>query len=273
MTNHLPSSLPDGSVKANVLFGEEEDEERYRQTIFACALESDIAGFPEGDQTRVGEKGLSMSGCVVAPLALDWSVTDFTPHLLRRGQKARIALARAVYASAPIVLLDDILSAVDSHTAAHIVEYCLNGPLLEGRTVILVTHFVQMCTSKLTGCELVVKLQKGRIDSQGPPGRSSGSLTPTSQSMRKTPSTMSLSGNGEDGVKNELNDMMDNKEEVDSSGQISLQVWREYLSSMGGWIFWLSYAVVNLTAHLFMMSQVSSNAFVACGACADLIIS
>jgi len=68
----------------------------------------------DGDQTEIGAKGVSLSG----------------------GQKARVALARAVYSYTQHVLLDDPLAAVDSHTAKHLVDKCLNGPLLKGRTVV-----------------------------------------------------------------------------------------------------------------------------------------
>jgi ABC-type nitrate/sulfonate/bicarbonate transport system ATPase subunit len=53
-------------------------------------------------------------------------------------------LARAVYSRASIVLLDDVLSAVDAHTASHLFERCLRGPLMNGRTVVLVSHHVQV---------------------------------------------------------------------------------------------------------------------------------
>lgn len=61
---------------------------------------------------------------------------------LSGGQKARVALARAVYSFAQHVLLDDPLAAVDSHTAKHLVDKCLNGPLLKGRTVVRIPHAV-----------------------------------------------------------------------------------------------------------------------------------
>ena len=56
------SRIQDTSIRNNILFGEEYDEERYNDTVFACALENDIEGLPEGDETRCGEKGLSLSG-------------------------------------------------------------------------------------------------------------------------------------------------------------------------------------------------------------------
>ena len=52
------------------------------------------------------------------------------------GQKARVALARAVYSYTQHLLLDDPLAAVDSHTAKHLTDNCLNGPLMKGRTVV-----------------------------------------------------------------------------------------------------------------------------------------
>lgn len=52
------------------------------------------------------------------------------------GQKARVALARAVYSRTQHLLLDDPLAAVDSHTARHLTDKCLNGPILAGRTVV-----------------------------------------------------------------------------------------------------------------------------------------
>ncbi|TFK78167.1 P-loop containing nucleoside triphosphate hydrolase protein, partial [Polyporus arcularius HHB13444] len=108
-----------------------------------CALKRDLELFDAGDLTEVGEKGLTLSG----------------------GQKARITLARAVYSSAEIVLLDDILAALDVHTARHIVEKCLKGDLIDGRTVILVTHNVAMVSPV---ADFLVDIgSDGRILSQG----------------------------------------------------------------------------------------------------------
>lgn len=227
----VDTALTDDTVKANVLFGEAYDEERYHQTLHACALESDLDGFPDGDQTRVGEKGLSMSG----------------------GQKQRIALARAIYARTDVVLLDDVLSAVDSSTAAHIVDNCLNGPLLEGRTVILVTHFVKMCTRRIKACELVVELRDGEIKKKGPPQRD---LTPNGSSMLRTSSShSSFSQQGKE-KEEELDEQpLEHHEESEGGTEISFKVYKRYFSSMGGWRFWTLYAFVNLVAHVFMLGQ------------------
>jgi ABC-type methionine transport system ATPase subunit len=74
-------------------------------------------------------------------------------------------LARAVYSSAQILLLDDILSALDVHTARWIVEQCLAGDLLKGRTVLLVTHNVSLAGSVAN--YMVVLNLDGTVQSQG----------------------------------------------------------------------------------------------------------
>ncbi|KAJ3651759.1 hypothetical protein Zmor_017776 [Zophobas morio] len=108
------------SIKQNILFGEDFDRQKYFKVLNVCALEHDLALFPHGDQTRVGERGVMLSG----------------------GQKARISLARAVYRDADIYLLDDPLSAVDAQVAHHIFNYCICG-YLKTKCVILVTHQIQ----------------------------------------------------------------------------------------------------------------------------------
>ncbi len=78
------------TIKANILFGSPYEEERYNEVIRCCALQPDLDVLEDGDQTEIGARGVSLSG----------------------GQKARVALGRAVYARTKHVLLDDPLSAV-----------------------------------------------------------------------------------------------------------------------------------------------------------------
>ncbi|GAA6059991.1 hypothetical protein JCM10212_001149 [Sporobolomyces blumeae] len=134
--------LQHATIRDNILFGSKYEKDRYEATIEACALKPDLAMFDAADQTEIGERGISLSG----------------------GQKARVALARAVYSRAKTVLLDDPLSAVDSHTARHLFKNCLKGPLLEGRTVILVTHHISLC---LPGAAYFVNVSDGRLEKQG----------------------------------------------------------------------------------------------------------
>ncbi|KAF8507383.1 P-loop containing nucleoside triphosphate hydrolase protein [Hysterangium stoloniferum] len=127
----------------NILFGKTLDEERYKKVLHQCGLERDLNLFEAGDETEVGERGITLSG----------------------GQKARITLARAVYSDAQILLLDDILAALDVHTSRFIVDECLQGDLLRGRTILLVTHNVAMVAPI---ADFVVSLgNNGTIASRG----------------------------------------------------------------------------------------------------------
>ncbi|KAJ7099479.1 hypothetical protein B0H15DRAFT_1002427 [Mycena belliarum] len=130
------------SIKDNILFGYPLDQARYDEVIECCALRPDLDMLEDGDATEIGEKGVSLSG----------------------GQKARVALARAVYAKTKYVLLDDPLSAVDSHTSRTLYEKCLCGPLLAHRTVVLVTHHVELV---IPGAHYLIRMLDGRIDTQG----------------------------------------------------------------------------------------------------------
>ncbi|KIW71014.1 hypothetical protein PV04_03236 [Phialophora macrospora] len=113
--------IMNASVKENIVFGHRWDPLFYEQTINACALADDFRQLPDGDSTEVGERGISLSG----------------------GQKARLSLARAVYARADVYLLDDVLSAVDQHVGRHIINNVL-GPdgLLNGKARILSTNAI-----------------------------------------------------------------------------------------------------------------------------------
>jgi ABC-type multidrug transport system fused ATPase/permease subunit len=75
-----------------------------------------------------------------------------------------VSLARAVYSRASVLFLDDVLSAVDAHTADHLFAKCLRGELMEGRTVILVSHHVQLCAP---GVSYIVALDNGHVQFQG----------------------------------------------------------------------------------------------------------
>ncbi|KZT30801.1 P-loop containing nucleoside triphosphate hydrolase protein, partial [Neolentinus lepideus HHB14362 ss-1] len=137
--------LEHATIRDNIVFGARRgfDESRYNAVLHACALGRDLDVFEAGDMTEIGEKGITLSG----------------------GQRARVALARAVYSEASCIILDDPLAAVDMHTAQHLVQYCLLGDLVQGRTVILVTHHVALC---LRAASYLVELSAGQVLHQGP---------------------------------------------------------------------------------------------------------
>uniref|UniRef100_A0A7S3CY71 ATP-dependent transporter ycf16 n=1 Tax=Palpitomonas bilix TaxID=652834 RepID=A0A7S3CY71_9EUKA len=128
------------TMKDNILFGLPFDQKKYDRTIHACSLTSDIELLPAGDMTEIGERGINLSG----------------------GQKARVSLARAVYADPQIVLLDDPLSAVDAHVGKHIFEECIKG-VLKGKLVFLVTHQLQYAKH----CDSIVMMGRHCVDAVG----------------------------------------------------------------------------------------------------------
>ncbi|THY75978.1 putative ABC transporter [Aureobasidium pullulans] len=126
------------------------DEFWYNTVVHACDLTRDIASLSDRDNTQLGSKGVSLSG----------------------GQKARLALARAVYARKELILLDDVFSALDVNTVEVIIRRLLgqNGLLPRLRsTVIIVTHSHKV----IRMAEQVIVLSKdGRIANQGRPNLS-----------------------------------------------------------------------------------------------------
>ncbi|SCU78688.1 LAME_0A05358g1_1 [Lachancea meyersii CBS 8951] len=135
--------IMNASVKDNILFGHRYDAAYYDATIKACQLLPDLEILADGDETLVGEKGISLSG----------------------GQKARLSLARAVYSRADVYFLDDILSAVDAQVCKQIIDQVLSRErgLLKSKTVILTTN----STSVLEHSQSICALEEGTIVETG----------------------------------------------------------------------------------------------------------
>ena len=129
-----------GTLRENVLFGEPYDERKYTEVIEACALKEDINRLPNGDLSFVGEHGVALSG----------------------GQRARVNLARAVYADADLYLLDDPLSAVDAKVSEHIFNQCI-CKLLKEKIILLATY----SEKNMKAADQVVVLHKGSVLGKG----------------------------------------------------------------------------------------------------------
>ena len=128
------------TIAENIAFGvESATEEQIRRAAEIAGLAGDIADFPEGYQTMVGERGITLSG----------------------GQKQRAAIARAILRDPRILILDDALSSVDTLTEERILNE-LAG-VMRGRTVILISHRV----STVRQADHIVVLERGRIVEQG----------------------------------------------------------------------------------------------------------
>ncbi|KDQ53927.1 hypothetical protein JAAARDRAFT_38897 [Jaapia argillacea MUCL 33604] len=140
---YVPQSawIMNATLRQNILFGQDDDDKKFRNIIQACCLEHDLEMLPHAEDTEIGEKGINLSG----------------------GQKARVSLARAAYAPSDIVLLDDSLSAVDAWVGKAILENCLlNGPL-SGKTRVLVTHALHV----LDKVDYIYVMDEGTIVEQG----------------------------------------------------------------------------------------------------------
>ncbi|XP_049301233.1 uncharacterized protein LOC125774907 [Anopheles funestus] len=229
-----------GSVRNNILFTEEYDERRYLRVVRVCALEKDFELFPHGDQTIVGERGISLSG----------------------GQKARVNLARAIYRRADIYLLDDPLSAVDTHVGKHIYELCIRD-FLANSVCILVTHQLQY----LKDVQQIVLMNAGRVEACGSFRELKKSniesimaLTPDEspldspiekelKNLRPRRTSGSSTGSQRDDLMMDLLQQEKQEEEKESqggSGSVGLSVYKTYITAVNscGWVFWLSMLMI-----------------------------
>ncbi|KAK3842992.1 MAG: hypothetical protein J3R72DRAFT_442126 [Linnemannia gamsii] len=261
--------LQNNTVRNNILFGSPFEQRRYDQVVEMCALKRDFEILEHGDQTEIGERGITLSG----------------------GQKQRIALARAIYSRAGHILLDDCLSAVDAHTAKWLFAKCLMGPLMQGRTRILVTHAVSLT---LRGAAHVVVLRNGSVVASGTStqvfesGVLGDDVTNEEQIMDDHPtdertaagledaeddngapgsSTVSLTAAGKKKASNADDASTDStipiiekkklmEDEGKTDGSLSWQVYRMYYGSMGGIPFWVFLASAFL---LMQVAQVSAD--------------
>lgn len=264
--------LVNDTIKQNIIFASPYDESRYNSVIEACALKRDLEVLDAGDATIVGEKGIVVSG----------------------GQKQRVSLARALYCNARYILLDDCLSAVDSHTAQHIFEHCILGPHMLNRTCILVTHNVALC---LPQSQYVVVLANGKLTAQGPPDEimasgllggellssmpnSKGGTRPQSRARSVTdtageasPSATNEHGNGKangnaNGTNGDAKPKQKPQEDVEDAnirtegkaeGAVGWRVIKLYLASMGPGYFWVLIILANVLENI---AQVSTNLWI-----------
>ncbi|KAJ3184929.1 hypothetical protein HDU85_001622 [Gaertneriomyces sp. JEL0708] len=130
-----------GTIKENIVFNSSVADERLSHAISVCQLSRDLQLLSHGVDTQIGEKGVNLSG----------------------GQKARVALARAVYRDADIYLLDDPIAALDAHVSKEVFEKTIRGAL-RAKTVVLATHQLHL----LPEVDHILVLEHGRVVQAGP---------------------------------------------------------------------------------------------------------
>ncbi|EED19648.1 ABC multidrug transporter, putative [Talaromyces stipitatus ATCC 10500] len=220
--------LQNDTVRENILFYSEFDRPRYDSVVSACGLLQDLEQLPDGDLTVVGERGTSLSG----------------------GQKQRVSLARAIYSQATTLLLDDVFSALDTHTTAWVYDQCFRKGLLAGRTVILVTHL----PSALEDAQTIVYIENGTITSvqtnKDSTLASSGTSTISNEiTVVESLGAVTPQNNGEvdpkqkpvaeDSVENVPEQKISSRlvAEQSSSGRIPRNIAFEYMFGFGGFGF------------------------------------
>ena len=127
------------SIAANVALGTTVDEQRVRDCLEAANLAGHVAGLPQGIHTIVGHNATQLSG----------------------GQRQRLAIARALYKDAPILILDEATSALDTESE-RLVQDALQR-LMQGRTTLVIAHRL----STIEHADRVVVMERGRIAEQG----------------------------------------------------------------------------------------------------------
>jgi len=230
--------LQNSTIRNNILFGKPFDQDRYDAVLEGCALNPDLEILESGDATEIGEQGITLSG----------------------GQKQRVALARAVYSDATVLLLDDCLSAVDSHTGKQLFQ-TLTGPLLEGRTVLMATHQVQLT---MNAASLVVVMNKGLVLGTGTPAQviSNGWVdhvtlaAPVSDEDSEVGTLHGVDakkGKKADPNKKTATKLTEDEKKVE--GAVAWKVYRTYIAASGGIPFWLGLVVVFLIGEAVDVGQ------------------
>uniref|UniRef100_K3XV63 ABC transporter C family member 13 n=1 Tax=Setaria italica TaxID=4555 RepID=K3XV63_SETIT len=231
-----------GSVRDNILLGKEFDPRRYEEVIQACALDVDISAMARGDMSYIGEKGTNLSG----------------------GQRARLALARALYQNSDVYLFDDILSAVDSQVASWILEKAIMGPQLMQKTRLLSTHNLQA----ISAADMIVVMANGLVKWFGtlesflatPYSRISkpDSSSPTSFTVSVKDKTPMVSCELKTDVILEDDSVVAYEEQKDQveaearkEGMVELSVYKKYATFAG----WLIVVLIFLSAILMQASR------------------
>ncbi|KAJ3493285.1 hypothetical protein NLG97_g4828 [Lecanicillium saksenae] len=218
--------MDNATIRDNILFGLPYEEDRYHQAVYSCALKQDFDQLKDGDASMVGIKGVTLSG----------------------GQRWRVALARALYSYATLILLDDVLSAVDTEVRDWIVEKALFGDLRKGRTCILATHHAKQCLAK---AGYHVHLKDGKAVSQ----RCLASSTQAAEKSQKIePEAL---GHVDAQQQDAAEPTLSSEHQREEKGQIlkSKSKYRAYFEALGGSPVVLAAVLAALMLELIPLAQ------------------
>ena len=222
------------TIEQNILFFKPMDREKYNKIISICQLAPDLLIFPQGDQTEIGEKGVNLSG----------------------GQKARMAIARAVYNDSDIYVFDDPLSALDAYVGMNLFNEVFND-YLKDKTIIISTHALQY----VSYFDRIFYINQGQIKFIGEP------KDIENQQFYQEFKTAQENKKNEEKEKNE--DQKNNKEKKEEKKEeqiikkgeinqkdgekISFKLFMSFIMYSGGIIFLIQLAVTNI---IWQVSQI-----------------
>ncbi|KAI8379618.1 uncharacterized protein BYT42DRAFT_333425 [Radiomyces spectabilis] len=232
--------IQSATVRENILFSEPWDDSRYRAVLYQCDLMKDLAAFENGDLTSVDDGGT----------------------FITETQRQKISLARAVYSKAKTVIIDDIFSTFSQATTRSLYTKCLNGELMQGRTIILACQ--RRDAEWFQDAKLIVHMEAGRADiCETPESILEWIQTNTVPSDRDTvlrndDHVDALFECGpalvEDDVFDERSIMRESTRytEDDRGGHLPHQsrdmAYATYFSACGGWRFWMAAIVLTILA-------------------------
>ncbi|KAJ8657898.1 hypothetical protein O0I10_006426 [Lichtheimia ornata] len=233
-----------GTVRENILFFETWDDTRYRTLLHECDLLKDLSLLENGDLTLIGEGGAAIS----------------------ESLKQKISLARAVYSRAKTVLIDDIFTNFDTHTAAYLRDKCILGELMKDRTIILVASHPNLW---LRHVQLLVKMEHGKATLM----EIQGDENFLNDNTMKEPGDMEIANDdridalfeienafADDSVYDEGSVMRESIRAADDDMHDDEAKSRDiayatYFAACGGWQFWMSAIAFTILARLCSISE------------------
>ena len=222
--------IQNDTVKNNIIFHSDYDENKYKYILEICELKQDLEVLVGGDMTEIGEKGINLSG----------------------GQKARISMARALYADSDIYIFDDPISALDAHVGQNIMKNCISL-YLENKTRVLVTHALQY----LNFSDRIIYMNNGQVLWQGnytelitQPFFTDFTLKlQKSNSSMLTQSTTIINSDDKEQNKQKEKETTEikriTKDEDKEEGKVKIEVYFTYLKYMGGY-FMFFFVIINV---------------------------
>ena len=221
------------TIEQNILFFKPMDREKYNKVISICQLIPDLQIFPQGDQTEIGEKGVNLSG----------------------GQKARMAIARAVYNDSDIYIFDDPLSALDAYVGMNLFNEVFND-YLKNKTIIISTHALQY----VTYFDRIFYIHQGRIKFIGEPKDIENQqfykdFKSAQENKQKEEQNDEDSKKKKDKKQDKKEELIIKKVETNQKDgeKISFKLFMSFIMYSGGMIYLVQLAVTNI---IWQVSQI-----------------